>query len=271
MGVMRSLATAVMIVVASTPLRAAPVDDLLEALRVQEMLVIMREEGLAYGAEMAQDMFAGGSSPRWDGLLNEIYDTDKMDAVVRGTFAETLGDADLSGLIAYFTSDDGRAVVGAELAARRAMVRDTIEEGARDRFRALDGTDDPRLAQIDRFVQANDLIEANVAGALNASFQFYRGLVDGGAFAMSESDILSDVWSQEEETRADTREWLFGFLMLAYRKIEDSQLEDYIDLSASNDGRLLNRALFAGFNSMYDDISYALGLAAAREMQGQDL
>jgi hypothetical protein len=120
-------------------------------------------------------------------------------------------------------------------------------------------------------VEANDLVEANVAGALNASFHFYRGLVEGGAFSMSESDILNEVWGQEEDTRQDTREWLYGFLLLAYRKMADPALETYIDLSASEQGRRLNIALFAGFNRMYDEISYALGLAAAREMQGQDL
>lgn len=263
--------TAFLMIFVALPVRAAPVDDLMEALRVDDMLVIMRDEGLAYGEEMAVDMFAGGASPRWDDLLEAIYNTDKMAAVVRREFSETLGEADLEPLIAFFTSDTGRAVVQAELDARRAMVRDTIEDGARERFRALDGTDDPRLAQIDRFVEANDLIEANVAGALNASFNFYRGLVDGGAFAMSESDILSDVWAQEEETRTDTREWLYGFLLLAYRRIDDPALDAYIDLSSSDEGRLLNRALFAGFNRMYDDISYGLGLAAAQEMQGQDL
>jgi hypothetical protein len=42
-------------------------------------------------------------------------------------------------------------------------------------------------------------------------------------------------------------------------------------LSRTDAGRALNRALFAGFNKMYDDISYALGMAVAREMQVQEL
>lgn len=271
MATLRSLVTFVFISFSALPLRAAPVDELIDALRVDDMLVIMRDEGLSYGSEMAADMFAGNSSPRWDMVLQEIYDTNKMGAVVRREFERSIGDGDLSSLIDYFTSSEGQAVVDAELTARRAMVRDAIETGARDRFLALEGTGDARLGQIERFVEANDLVEANVAGALNASFHFYRGLVEGGAFSMSESDILNEVWGQEEDTRQDTREWLYGFLLLAYRKMADPALETYIDLSASEQGRRLNIALFAGFNRMYDEISYALGLAAAREMQGQDL
>lgn len=270
MFIWRSLAVAALLVVA-LPLRAAPVDDLIEALRVEEMLEVMRDEGLSYGDEMARDMFASGTSPRWPELLDQIYDTEKMAQVVQVEMEKTLGEADIAALVTYFRSDEGQDIVGAELEARRAMVRDAIEQGARDRFRALDGSDDPRLARLDRFVEANDLVEANVAGALNASFNFYRGLVDGGAFAMSESEILDDVWAQEDETREDTREWLYGFLLLAYRRIEDPALDAYIDISASDQGRLLNRALFAGFNKMYDEISYGLGLAAANELQGQDL
>ncbi len=108
-------------------------------------------------------------------------------------------------------------------------------------------------------------------GALNASFHFYRGLVDGGAFEMTESDILRDVWDQEDNTRNDTREWLFAFLLMAYGPLEDGELSDYVALSGTDAGQALNRALFAGYNRMYDELSYALGLAAAQQMKTQDL
>ena len=60
-------------------------------------------------------------------------------------------------------------------------------------------------------------------------------------------------------------------MLMAYTPLKQDQLEDYVALSATEEGRLMNRALFEGFNTMYDSISYALGLAAAREMQGEDL
>ena len=122
-----------------------------------------------------------------------------------------------------------------------------------------------------RWHSGNDLIEANVAGALNASYRFYAGLVEGGAIEMTESEILADVWSQEEETRTDTTEWLYGFLLMAYQPLDADQMDAYVALSASPEGRALNRALFDAFNKMYDDISYGLGLAVAQQMRGQDL
>ena len=88
---------------------------------------------------------------------------------------------------------------------------------------------------------------------------------------MTEEEILSEVWAQEEDTRSDTREWLYAFLLVAYRPLSDAVLDEYVALSASPEGRAMNRALFAGFNAMYDEISYGLGLAAAQQMLGEEL
>lgn len=258
-------------VATSLPGRAEPVDDLMEALQIEAMLEIMREEGLAYGADLGSDMFATGPNARWQALLSEIYDIEKMRTVMRTGFEAILQDAEAAPLIRFFSSETGTEIIALELSARRAMIDDDVEEAARAAYRARAGSSDTRLDQLTEFIELNDLLEANVSGALNASFQFYRGLVDGGGFSMSEADIIADVWSQEEETRTDTREWLYGFLMLAYQPLDDAQLEAYISLSSSPEGRVLNRALFAGFNAMYEEISYALGLAAAQQMQGQDL
>ncbi|MGH1414593.1 MAG: DUF2059 domain-containing protein [Pelagimonas sp.] len=250
------------------PVQAAPSDDVLDALQLDQLLTIMRQEGVTYGQEMAADMFAGGENAQWQGLLDQIYDISKMEELVRTQFGQALGDADTDALLAFFQSDLGKQVVGLELSARRAMIDDAIEQVARQSYYEAD---EDEIKGITDFIEANDLIEANVTGALNASFQFYRGLVDGGGIELSEGEILSDVWAQEDETRIDTREWIYGFLMMAYGPLDEAELDTYVAFSSSPEGRALNQALFAGFNQMYDDISYALGLAAAQQMQGQDL
>ena len=84
-------------------------------------------------------------------------------------------------------------------------------------------------------------------------------------------DILADVWGQEEEIRTDTREWVFAFSLMAYQPLSDAELRAYVDLSATQAGRALNQALFDGFDRMYADIAYGLGLAAAQALEGEDL
>lgn len=270
-NMMLTAATGVAMLSWSMPVWATPVDDLLDALGVPQIVDIMREEGLVYGDTLAQDMIPGGSSNGWTATVARIYDQDRMLATVRDVFASEFGDADTTDLLAFFASDTGQQIVSLELSARTAMREQEIEDAARAAYRDLQGGDSEPLAAITEFVDTNDLVEANLVGALNANYMFYLGLVDGGALEMSEGDILTEVWSSEEETRAETREWVFAFLLMAYRPLADGVVEDYTALSRTDAGRTLNRALFAGFNRMYDDISYALGLAVARQMQVQEL
>ncbi|MGR3481949.1 DUF2059 domain-containing protein [Salipiger marinus] len=265
------LVAPVVLICAAAPLPAAPGEALLEAMRVPEIVQVMREEGLDYAQEMGEDLLPGGATRSWRAVVSQVYDTEAMEEVVRGQFIDSFAGTEAGPLLDFFTSEDGQRVVDLEITARRTLIDDDLEASAREAYQALDGTDDPRLEQIEAFVEANDLVEANVVGAMNASYQFYLGLVDGGAFEMTEEEILSEVWAQEEDTRSDTREWLYAFLLLAYRPLSDAVLDEYVALSASPEGRAMNRALFAGFNAMYDEISYGLGLAAAQQMLGEEL
>ena len=95
-----------------------------------------------------------------------------------------------------------------------------------------------------------------------------RVIVDG---KLDDRAILADVWSGEEETRADTESWLFGFLLMAYRPLSDVEMADYNAFSRTGAGQALNAALFEGFEVMYRDISHALGLAAAQAMSFSEL
>ena len=83
--------------------------------------------------------------------------------------------------------------------------------------------------------------------------------------------MLAQVWEQETEIRADTEEWLMAYLMVAYGKLSNAEIEAYVALSETAEGRALNRGLFAGFDGMYADLSYALGLAVAQQARGEDL
>ena len=126
---------------------------------------------------------------------------------------------------------------------------------------------------VTQFIDANDLIETNVVGAMNSNYAFYQGLLAGGAFPyeLTEEQVLADVWGQEPEIRQNTTEWLYSFFILAYQPLPQEDLETYIAFSETEAGAALNDALFAAFDGMFEDISQALGLAASRYMGGQDL
>lgn len=249
----------------------AQTDALLRALGMERMIELMRLEGLDYAVELGDEMLPGGYTEAFGASVARIYDLDAMRASVQAGFAQTLEGVDLAPLEVFFASQAGQRIVALELSAREAMMDEAIEEAAEDSARRFERAGDDIFHAVDAFVQAGDLLEANVVGALNTNMQFYRGLVDGGAFELSEEQILSDVWAQEEDTRADTRDWLYGFLIMAYQPLPPGELEAYTDLSRTPEGRALTAALFEGFDSMYAGISYGLGLAVAQAMKSEDI
>ncbi|NNJ69030.1 MAG: DUF2059 domain-containing protein [Boseongicola sp.] len=248
----------------------AELDRLFDAIGTPALIEIMNREGVDQSDEIRESMFPQRGRG-WEPIVRSIYDTGRMADEFRAAFDEELSDSDVTPLLAFFTSDLGREIIALELSAREALLNDEAEEAAKEAFAALEDDDPRRHGAIEAFVDDNDLIELNVAGALNASLAFYRGLADGGSFDLTEDVMLRDVWAQEPEIRAETTEWMLPYLALAYKPLSDDELAAYKALSMSEAGRDLNRALFAGFDTVFNRISYSLGSAASRFMQGDDI
>lgn len=244
-----------------------------ETMKFAEILEIMRQEGLQYGEDLSADMLGGASGPGWLRAVDRIYSFERMETGFLDNFEVHLDPKHIPALIQFFASDQGQEIVRFEISARRAFLDDEIEETAKQIYDDLVGELDPRLDQIERFVVANDLIDANVAGALNSSLAFYEGLARGDALdsSLTPDRILGIVWEQEPEIRADTKDWVYPYLTLAFEPIEESDLEAYIAFSESEAGQALNAALFAAFDVLFVDISRDIGTAAGVYMQGEDI
>jgi hypothetical protein len=102
---------------------------------------------------------------------------------------------------------------------------------------------------------------------------FFRGLAESGVFegALSEDEMLAQVWSQEDEVRAETESWLLSFGAVAYAPLSDEELRAYTQFSMTPEGVALNRALFAAFDAIFLKVSHDLGLAVGRRTAGTDL
>lgn len=248
---------------------------LADALDITGLLEVMHQEGVAYGTELEDGMFPGRGGPSWAAAVERIYSNPAWADEFRGGFAAALDDraADKDAILAFLISDVGHRAIGLEISARRALLDKAVEEASKLKLAELRDAKDARLAAIMEFVLVNDLIEANVMGGLNANLAFYKGLNAAGAFetAMSEAEMLEDVWSQEPALRAETEDWLLSFLVLAYAPLSDADLADYTAFSRSEPGQDLNAALFAGFDRVFVKISSALGGAAAVFAAGEDL
>ena len=251
----------------------AEIGPLVDALGMNGLLPVMREEGLASARELASEMFPGRGGPRWEDLVDRIYGIERMRATMTDEMARRLEPEEIDALLQFFGSELGRRIVRLEVSAREALLDGSVEEASEAALAEMRRADDPRLEVLRGFVEANDLVEMNVAGALNSNWAFYQGMAAGGAFgdALSEQQMLADVRGQADAIRAETEEWVYSYLAMAYRPLSDDEIAAYTALSQTPEGQALNTALFAAYDVLFVTISRDLGLAAAQFMAGEDI
>ena len=253
----------------------AEIEALVQTMQIADIIEILREEGVDYGAKLEADMFPNAGGQGWDATVGLIYDATRMQDALVAALSRELAAApeDIAAMQAFFGSELGQKVLKLEVEARRTLLDDDAEEAARIAWEDLRADGTARVALLERFVAANDLVELNVMGALNANLAFYRGMQEGGAFGgeMTEDQMLTDVWGQEADVRQQTTDWLYPYLTLAYGPLTDDELQEYIAFSELAQGQVLNAALFVAFDEVFTPISRALGVAVARQMQGQDI
>jgi hypothetical protein len=269
---MRGLLAACLVLLTALPLWAgARHTVLMDVLQVRELSRILQAEGVAFGDTLNRDWLGGQGGPAWSGQVSRIYDAERIAEGIRAGLEPALKGDELEDVITFFASDLGSKIITLENSAREAMADDQVEQEARTRFAGLQDGDDARIEQINRMIDTGDLINRNVTSALNSNYQFLRALVDGDVYAMSDTEILEDVLSEREEITADTTSWLGAFMTLAYSPLTIDELTRYADFAATPGGTALNSGLFAGFDPLYEDISYALGRAMALNMAAEEL
>jgi hypothetical protein len=245
-----------------------------EALRLADLFEVLREEGVAHGATLAEDLFPSGGGAGWASAQERIYDAEAQHARFVAVLGRELADDPaLPEILSFFGSELGTRVIGLEIDARRAFIDDAIEDSARvaaDRRRV---GRDPRFGQLERFIAAGNLLEMNVAGALTGNLAFVTGMNDSGVYggSMPQEQLLEDVWAQEAQVRDDTESWLQSYLGLAYQPLSEAELDRYIAFWESEAGQRLNAALFLAFDEVFRKVSYDLGYAAGLAMQGNDI
>lgn len=254
---------------------APEVARLSNTMMIGTMMEVMHDEGLDYGHTLEAEMFDGRGGAGWQAVVGLIYDPVVMRERFDAAFAAEISD-DLSAVAQmqdFFGSALGQRILTLEIEARRALADEAVEDAAKTAVETMIADADPRMQVLERFEKTNDLIESNVAGALNSNFAFFQGLAEGGALTvdMTEQEMLATVWSQEEQIREDTRDWLFSYLALAYGPLSEADMAAYQAFSETGAGQRLNAALFQAFDVVFTQIARDLGLAAARQMRGEDI
>lgn len=261
--------------VLAAPAGAGQIEDLAQALELPRLMIALQKEGVTYGADLAAELFPGNDPTAWARIVTEIHDPDRIGTKAREGLAQAFvgHEGDVTQMLGYLTSETGKRIIGLEVTAREAYLDEATKDAALKAYEQMVATENPRLALIERIVDANDQIEQNIAGAMNSNLAFYKGMVEGGGIdeTVPEADMMADIWSQEPQIREDTINWLMPYLTLAYAPLSDEELTGYVEFSESPAGQRLNSALVSSFDTLFIEISYQLGQAAADYMKGQDI
>ncbi len=268
---MRFLFALITLLAGAMPLSAdnPRISQLYELMRLSTSVQIMRDEGLQYALESEQVLFEGGTGGNWEGAIHQIYDMERLEPIVSQAFGEALEGVDLTPLINFYQTGTAQRVLELELSARRSFLTPGVEESARTYWRE-NPEGSAHAEAIRNYIEVNDLIERNVVGAMNSNVLFLRALAAGEP-ALSEAQILSDVWSEEQAIREDTREWMHAFLTMAYAPLDVDQMQYNLAIWQSDAGRALNNAIFLGFDRMLEQVSGDLGYVAAQMLNQKEL
>ncbi|MEM6900024.1 MAG: hypothetical protein AAF583_09660 [Pseudomonadota bacterium] len=253
------------------PATSDQIARLYEAVGTEKLIQILSEEGMEQSEALRMDMFPGRGGVGWSATVSTIYDATRLKTLFVTEFEAELEGTDVKGLLDFYASELGSRVSLLEVEARRAFMSDEVEKAAVLAFERLKESGSDRLELLEQLADTTGWIDRNVAGALNSNLAFYQGLASGQGFEMTEDQMLSDVWGQEEGIREDTTDWVFGFMTFAYETLSDDELRAYTMLTASDAGRDLNRALFAGYDAIFMEVSYELGAAASLFSMGDEL
>ena len=269
-----SLATLVLF-----PARPALAEDLARALLLPELFEIMAAEGRSSVLGDESTPLQGSLLARFEQDVARIYTPVQMaqnfvaaleDALQRhpDMRADTLG---------FAQSDLGKRVLQLEVSARAALLDDAVDEAARlaletARDAEPGSVEATRLELVRERIAANDLIELNVSLGLNTSFAYYRGMLTEDAVGgLSADALLQLVWAQEPEIRADIEDWIESYFLMAYQPLSDAEFRELIDYAQTPLAVGFNQIMFQAFDTVFSDISRALGQALGRRMQTEEL
>lgn len=254
---------------------AGRISGLADRMQLGPLMAVVREEGLAYGASLDQDLLAGSGGVPWRAEVARIYDPARAQGLLEeGLRAAFTADPEaLTAAEDFYATELGARVAKLEVEARRAFLDPAVKDVATVAWQDMLDKRDPRAARIQALVAATGLVDRNVEGTLNANLALMHGLVEGGTgkTQVTENDLLAHVSGQEDAARAAAEAWLYPYMALAYQPLSEADLTAYADFLTSPPGKKVNDATFAAFDGLYARIAHDLGLAAASRIAGQDI
>lgn len=246
------------------------IDRIALALRLEEVVEILRQEGLRHGRELDEQILGGNGGVFFEDTVRRIYSPDFMSESLRIALRDGMSESQREQAAVFFEGEPGQTIIALENSARRAIAEQEVLEMAKSQHENEDRTSSFYLL-VDEYIRVNDLVQQNFEGAMVADFLFFQGMLEGRGEKGDVEAMISSMLANEDERRKETEEWLFSFLLMAYRPLSETEMRENIAFSRTDAGRALNEALFDGFDKMYVRMHYELGHAVGAAMIASDL
>ena len=194
-----------------------------------------------------------------------IYAEDALARTFAAGFdAAALSDAEIVALSEFHTSDLGRRLAGAGIAARRDLQDPAVAEAAVRVVadRRVAGAD--IVAVLEAYHEATGLPDLNRLGAVATNLAFYRGLVDADLYdpPPAPSEMRAEVRGRAGALGAASDAWLEAYHLLVLDGLSRAERADLVDHTQTPAAQTAIRVIFAAFDAMHADAAYQMGSAA---------
>lgn len=263
---MKALVTALALFCALTGIARANdrLHDLLQTTRLFDVLaaeyVVMAEAMRAEDPEMLGE--------DWLAAMVSLYDPREMEALYRADLNTRLAARPEveAAFLDFAQSELGRDVITREVETRAQLLDPDWQAPVpkREDYAALETT-------VTAVIEGFDLIEGNIAAAMNSHLEDARGFFDALDMAFDASEMIASLYAEEPEIRENTEAWLRDYLFAAYAGLSQGDLEALAELSRDPLHRAFTRAQIAAFDAAFEGRSYQAGLLRALALRSSAL
>ena len=247
-------------------------DELYEALNLNDIVKVIRDEGLEEATLTAEIYLKSQSQTvKFNSQIQNLYDITYLSNFLLEGISTAILEKDVQELLLFYKSPLGAQVARLEASARLAISDDAVESMAIEIAKSAKTKDKIRYKQLEKNMKEMKLVEQNIKGALESQYGFLMELSKATDINLSQDQILLLLSSSEEDLRKEVTAWIMGYSYLAYKPLNDEHLNSYLDFLATTSGKALNETLFNVFNELSFKTSSAIGKIIVLLREARDL
>lgn len=253
------------------PAASETYEQLYAALNLQEIVAIMRQEGLEEAEATIEIYLKDMRKESFDTSIDILYSETSMASHILSGLETALSEPDAEIALAYYQTPLGVLVSKLETTARLAISDDAVEEMAVSVVNKALQSGDKRAKLLQKAAADMKLTEYNLSGAFSTRFAFLSGLAEAEELGITQDQIINLIAQDRDNLRDEIDKWVLGYVYMTYGPLSDEQLSQYLTFQMSNTGEVLNRALFEVFNELSVENAGQLGKLLATAIQARQL